>query len=339
MRKLNLFIALLYYQMNTPSTVKIGLIGLGHLGKIHLQQLLTISSVTVIGVYDAAMDHAKAIAEEFGVAVFDDADDLIRASDAIDIVTPTHFHYYYAEKAIKNFKHVFIEKPVTENLTEAKKLIELATEANIKAQVGHVERFNPAFLALKEMALTPQFIEVHRLAPFNPRGNEVPVVLDLMIHDIDIIMSLIKSDIKRVSANGVGIINESSDIANARIEFANGAAANLTASRISMKKMRKMRIFQPNKYLTIDFLDKRTEIYSIEPQQSDHEGLDFENYKGEKKKLCFDLPEIAPVNAIQYELQLFAESILTSKETAVNLTDGYVALKVAYEILKKIEKN
>ena len=325
--------------MNQKTKIKIGLIGCGHLGRIHVQQMINNPIIELIGIYDIQTINAEKLSQEFNVKIYSSVDNLIDESEAIDIVTPTNFHFYYAEKAIKKFKHVFIEKPVTETLNEAKKLIELANEANIKAQVGHVERFNPAFLALKEMALSPQFIEVHRLAPFNPRGNEVPVVLDLMIHDIDIIMSLIKSDIKRVSANGVGIINESSDIANARIEFANGAAANLTASRISMKKMRKMRIFQPNKYLTIDFLDKRTEIYSIESNDSTLEGLDFENYKGEQKKLCFDLPEIDSINSIQYELNLFAESILNFKDSPVSLHDGYVALKVAYEILKKIEKN
>lgn len=325
--------------MNTTKKLKIGLIGLGHLGKIHLQQLRTIPIIEITGVYDIDVDLANTIGASFNIPVFDNIDDLIDQSDAIDIVTPTTFHFHYAERAIKKFKHVFIEKPITETLNEAKKLIELANEANIKAQVGHVERFNPAFLVLSDMNLAPEFIEVHRLAPFNPRGNEVPVVLDLMIHDIDIIMSLIKSDIKRISANGVGILNQSSDIANARIEFANGAAANLTASRISMKKMRKMRIFQHNKYLTIDFLEKKTEIYSIEPKDSTLEGLDFKNYMGEEKKLCFDLPNIDSINAIKLELTLFAESILFSKETSVSLQDGYVALKVAYEILKKIEKN
>ena len=325
--------------MNTTKKLKIGLIGLGHLGKIHLQQLSTIPIVEITGVYDINTELANSIGASFNVPVFDNIEELIDQSDAIDIVTPTNFHFHYAERAIKKFKHVFIEKPITETLNEAKKLIELANEANIKAQVGHVERFNPAFLVLSEMNLAPEFIEVHRLAPFNPRGNEVPVVLDLMIHDIDIIMSLIKSDIKRISANGVGILNQSSDIANARIEFANGAAANLTASRISMKKMRKMRIFQHNKYLTIDFLEKKTEIYSIEPKDSALEGLDFKNYMGEEKKLCFDLPNIDSINAIKLELTLFAESILYSKETSVSLQDGYVALKVAYEILKKIEKN
>lgn len=319
--------------------VKIGLIGVGHLGKIHLSQWKAIEKAEIVGIFDTNAELAKAVASEMQVEAFENVERLIELSDAIDIVTPTTSHFYYAEKAIKASKHIFIEKPVTEDIDEANTLMELAAEAHIKAQVGHVERFNPAFLALKGKAINPQFIEVHRLAPFNPRGNEVPVVLDLMIHDIDIILSLIKSDIKYISANGVGIINKTADIANARIEFANGAAANLTASRISMKKMRKMRIFQPNKYLTIDFLDKKTEIYSIESENLDSiEGLEFQDYQGSNKKLCFDQPEIEFINSIKLELELFAESILNDTIPPVTLKDGYLALKVAQEIVKKIEK-
>ncbi len=319
--------------------VKIGLIGVGHLGKIHLSQWKSIEKAEIVGIYDTNAELARAVSIEFNVMAFDNVEQLIEMSDAIDIVTPTTSHFYYAEKAIKASKHIFVEKPVTEDIEEANTLMELASEAHIKAQVGHVERFNPAFLALKGKAINPQFIEVHRLAPFNPRGNEVPVVLDLMIHDIDIILSLIKSDIKYISANGVGIINKTADIANARIEFANGAAANLTASRISMKKMRKMRIFQPNKYLTIDFLDKKTEIYSIESDNLDSiEGLEFQDYQGANKKLCFDQPEIEFINSIKLELELFVESILNDTIPPVTLKDGYLALKVAQEIVKKIEK-
>jgi predicted dehydrogenase len=319
--------------------LKIGIIGLGHLGKIHLSQWLTIEGVEVVGIFDQNSDVATEIANTLQIKSFTDVDTLIQEADALDIVTPTTFHYFYAEKCIKLFKHVFIEKPITETIEDANELVRLSKEAKVIAQVGHVERFNPAFLAIKNQKLNPHFIEVHRLAPFNPRGNEVPVVLDLMIHDIDIILSLIHSDIKRISANGVGIINQTVDIANARIEFVNGAAANLTASRISMKKMRKMRIFEPNKYLTVDFLEKKTEIYTIECENLEsHEGLEFEDYNHQSKKLVFQTPEIIDLNAIREELYQFSQCIKTNTPPPVTLVDGQRALQVAIDIVKKIEQ-
>ncbi|MBC8048430.1 MAG: Gfo/Idh/MocA family oxidoreductase, partial [Fimbriimonadaceae bacterium] len=267
---------------------------------------------------------------------------LIDAVDAIDIVTPTLSHYDCARKAIKKSKHIFIEKPVANSVREAKEIMNLVHEAGIKAQVGHVERFNPAFLAVKDISMQPMFIEAHRLANFNPRGTDVPVVLDLMIHDIDIILSLIKSNIKKVSASGVAVISDQPDIANARIEFANGCVANLTASRISMKVMRKMRLFQKDAYISIDFAEKMTEILSLKDATGTEDGLTIDINTGnkfQKKAIKMETPVIQPVNAIKMELELFAQAIINDTETAVTITDGFNALQVAHMILHKIEKN
>jgi predicted dehydrogenase len=239
--------------------LRIGVIGTGHLGKFHLNNWKEIPGVEITGFFDPNDETARQVAEKYQLPRFLDADSLIDASDAIDVVAPTNFHFEWCEKAIKKGKHVFVEKPLANDMNEARELVKLAAESGIKFQVGHVERFNPAFLAIKDMPLNPMFIEVHRLAQFNPRGTEVSVILDLMIHDIDIILSIVKSDVKSISASGVGVMTETPDIANVRIEFHNGCVANLTSSRISMKKMRKIRLFQKDSYIGIDFLNKKTE--------------------------------------------------------------------------------
>lgn len=321
--------------------IKIGVIGAGHLGKIHIKLLKEIEAFELCGFYDLSDVNTKKIIEEYGIKSFGSADELIESVDAVDIVTPTLFHYENAVKVLRNQKHLFIEKPISSTIDEAQSLIELAREANIRAQVGHVERFNPAFIAAQQFDLTPMFIETHRLAEFNPRGLDVPVVLDLMIHDIDIMLHLVKSNVKRVSASGVAVVSDTADICNARIEFDNGCVANLTSSRISMKNMRKTRLFQKDAYISIDFLNKEVEMVQMHDLQGTPGPFDMIMEIGEgrpSKKISFNNPEVPPNNAIKMELEAFAHSIQHKKPTAVSLHDGYRALDVAYQILDHVEK-
>lgn len=316
--------------------VKVGLLGVGHLGKFHLNNWLLIEGVELVGFFDPNDDIANAVIEKYNLKRFADAETLIAASDAVDIVAPTTAHFNLCKSAITKGKHVFVEKPLANNMEEARELVKLVREANIKFQVGHVERFNPAFLALKNHPLEPMFIEVHRLAQFNPRGTDVSVILDLMIHDIDIILSLVKSNVKFISANGVAVMSDTPDIANVRIEFDNGCVANLTSSRISMKKMRKMRLFQKDAYIGIDFLDKKTEIIKLNtPGDANVFTFDIETNSG-KKTIAIANPVIEDGNAIKTELQAFHTAILQNTNTPVNVLDGFRAMDVAHQILDKI---
>ncbi|MES2431464.1 MAG: Gfo/Idh/MocA family oxidoreductase [Bacteroidota bacterium] len=318
--------------------LKIGVFGVGHLGKFHLNNWQIISDVTIIGFYDPNDENAKGVEEKYNLKRFDNAEALIKACDAIDIVAPTITHFDLCKLAITNGKHVFVEKPLTHTLDEARELVKLTKEANIKFQVGHVERFNPAFLALKDYTLEPMFIEVHRLAQFNPRGTDVSVILDLMIHDIDIILSLVKSNVKFISANGVAVMSDTPDIANVRIEFDNGCVANLTSSRISMKKMRKMRLFQKDAYIGIDFLEKKTEVIKQSaPTDKNVFTFDIETNNG-TKTLAIANPIIEDSNAIKMELEEFKNSILNDSENSVTVVDGYRAMEVAHQILDKIKQ-
>ncbi|MBV8253997.1 MAG: Gfo/Idh/MocA family oxidoreductase [Chitinophaga sp.] len=318
--------------------LKIGIFGVGHLGKIHLSQLVTMKDVEVVGFFDPSDANAASIADLYNIPRFKSAEELILAVDAIDIVAPTTLHFNLCEMAIRNGKHIFVEKPMTNTIDEAKTLVKLVEEANIKFQVGHVERFNPAFLSLKGYDLNPMFIEVHRLAEFNPRGTDVSVILDLMIHDIDIVLSIVKSSISRISASGVAVMSDTPDIANVRIEFHNGCVANLTSSRISLKKMRKMRLFQKDAYIGIDFLDKKSEIIKLKsPADEGKFTLDIETNSG-KKTIAIDNPEIKQTNAIRMELEMFRDSILQNKPVAVTAVDGLMAVDVAHQILHKINK-
>jgi len=319
--------------------LKIGVFGVGHLGKFHLNNWKEITEVELVGFYDPNDDTAKEVSEKYQLPRFLDADALMDACDAIDIVAPTNFHFEWCEKAIKKGKHVFVEKPLANTMDEARQLVKLTKESDIKFQVGHVERFNPAFLAIKDMPLNPMFIEVHRLAQFNPRGTEVSVILDLMIHDIDIILSIIKSDVKTISASGVGVMTDTPDIANVRIEFHNGCVANLTSSRISMKKMRKIRLFQKDSYIGIDFLNKKTEIIKLkEAKDSNVFAFDIETPTG-TKTIVMANPIVPEVNAIKKELEEFRDAILNNTKTVVSEMDGLMAMDVAHQILEKIGNN
>jgi predicted dehydrogenase len=318
--------------------LKIGVFGAGHLGKIHIQQWQEIEEAEIIGFYDPDDSQAALTISQYQVPRFNDINELIAAADAIDIVSTTTSHYEIAKRCLLNGKHLFIEKPLAHTLEEAEELVKLVREANVKCQVGHVERYNPAFLALSEQSIHPMFIEAHRLAQFNPRGTDVSVILDLMIHDIDIVLCLVKSPVKRISASGVAVLSETADIANARIEFDNGCVANLTSSRISLKKMRKLRLFQRDAYIGIDFLDKKTEIIRMKDESAKKEMMDFaiEIGNGQKKIISVQLPEIAPLNAIRAELSDFAKAVIRGKPVRVSVYDGYQAMDVAHQILKKM---
>ena len=316
--------------------LKVGIFGVGHLGKFHLNNWLEIEGVKLVGFFDPSEENAKLVIEKYQLTRFDDVEKLMDACDAVDIVAPTTYHFDLCKKAITKGKHVFVEKPLANSMDEARELMKLAKEANIKFQVGHVERFNPAFLALHGYSITPMFIEVHRLAQFNPRGTDVSVILDLMIHDIDIILNLVKSNVKSISANGVAVMSDTPDIANVRIEFDNGCVANLTSSRISMKKMRKMRLFQKDAYIGIDFLEKKTEIIKLSSPEDKHVfTFDIETNNG-KKTIAIANPIVEDGNAIKMELQAFANAIVHNYETAVTVLDGFRAMDVAHQILEKI---
>lgn len=322
--------------------LKIGVVGAGHLGKIHIKCIKQISKYQLMGFYDTDPENANKTSKEYNIRQFNSISELINAVDVIDIVTPTLSHFTSAAAALRKSKHVFIEKPIVATPAEALELIRLADEANVKVQVGHVERFNPAFTAALPFIEQPLFIETHRLSQFNPRGTDVPVILDLMIHDLDIILSIVKSTIHRISASGVSVVSDTPDIANARLEFDNGCVANLTASRISLKNMRKTRIFQKNAYIAVDFLDKKTEIVmmSEEIDQNNPFAMVLDLGPGKApKQIIVDKPNVLPNNAIQDELESFADAIMQNTLPPVTINDGYNALDLAYRIIAKMESS
>ncbi len=323
----------------TISMLKVGVLGAGHLGKIHLRLLNESSKYNLIGFYDPDAINGKKVADEFGYTYYDNINTLIDAVDVVDIVTPTLSHFECAKKAMQRGKHVFIEKPITNTLAEAEELLVLEKENNVKGQVGHVERFNPAFSAVKNSINQPMFIETHRLAEFNPRGTDVPVVLDLMIHDIDAILSVVNSTVKNINASGVSVISQSPDIANARLEFENGCVANLTASRISLKNMRKSRFFQQDAYISVDFLTKKVEVVKMKdaPEQPGDFDMVLQNAEGVKKQIYFENPSIETNNAILDELETFADAINNNTTPIVTLKQGTEALKVALQIIESFK--
>lgn len=322
--------------------LKIGVLGAGHLGKIHIKCIKQIAEYELVGFYDTDTENARKTADELQVKSFSSADELVDSVEVVDIVTPTIAHYPSAAAAIAKKKHIFIEKPITTTIGEAEKLIRQSQEAGVKVQIGHVERFNPAFLAARPFLSDVKFIENHRLAQFNPRGTDVPVVLDLMIHDIDIVLSVIKAKIRTISASGVAVISQTPDIANARLEFEDGSVANLTASRLSMKNMRKTRFFQRDAYISVDFLEKNSEVVrmkSIDNQkQADPYAMVLDLGEKGAKQIFIENPEIKPINAIKTELESFYHAIVNNTTPPVTIDDGYKALDVAYKIMDKIQQ-
>ncbi len=318
--------------------LKAGLVGAGHLGKIHLRLLNESTEYQLIGFHDKDAENGRKLQAELGYRYFENFDDLLNEIEMLDIVTPTIYHYDYALKAIEKGLHFFIEKPVTQTLEQAQEIVSLCRKNAIKAQVGHVERYNPAFIGAKDYIQNPMFIEIHRLAEFNPRGTDVSVVLDLMIHDLDILLSVVKSPVKNIHASGVCVVSKTPDIANARIEFENGCVANLTTSRISMKAMRKSRFFQKDAYISVDFLEKKSEVIRMKeaPENPTPFDMIIENAEGEKNQILFEYPNIQPNNAILDELNSFAKAITENKNVEVSLEDGTEALKVALEVMKLI---
>jgi len=315
--------------------LKVGVLGAGHLGKIHLRLLQQSKKYQLVGFYDPSTENTKKVEAEFGYKSFNSVDELIDAVEVVDIVTPTLSHFDCAKNAIEKGRHIFIEKPIAKTVIEAEAIKTLASQYHVLGQVGHVERFNPAFLAVKDMINNPMFIETHRLAEFNPRGTDVPVVLDLMIHDIDIILSVVKSKVKDIHASGISVISETPDIANARIEFENGCVANLTSSRISMKNMRKTRFFQKDAYISVDFLEKKTEVVRMKdaPENPDDYAMILQNDEGVQKQIYFENPEIVQNNAILDELETFADAINNNTSPVVTLSNGTEALRIAQWVI------
>jgi len=317
--------------------IRIGVVGAGHLGKIHIGLLKElVEEYELVGFYDHTPANAQAVEQEYGIKKYASIQELIDQVDCIDVVTPTVSHFSCAWQAITQGRHVFIEKPISETLQEAQSLLDLKAQYPVKIQIGHVERFNPAFVAAQPYFDQPKFIESHRLSQFNPRGTDVPVVLDLMIHDIDIILSIVHSPVKHISASGVAVVSDTPDIANARIAFQNGCVANLTASRISMKNMRKSRFFQKDAYISVDFLTKELDVLRLETLHTPPDPFDlvFDMGNGKPvKKIYFDRPDLQEINAIKEELRTFAEAIRDDTQPIVSVADGYKALEVAHQIL------
>ncbi len=323
--------------------LSIGAIGVGHLGKLHTKMFKQINNCELVGVFDSNPEQAKLVAAEFVIQPFNSIDELLSKVRAVSIAATTSAHYEVAKKCFEQNIHVFVEKPITATIEQGEELVKIAKEKNLKFQVGHIERFNPGLLSLESFISNPMFIQSDRLSQFNPRGTDVAVVLDLMIHDIDIILSFIKSDVKQIDANGVAVVSDYIDIANARIQFENGAVANVTASRISQKKMRKMRIFQKDQNISLDFVTGVSEVYRIQPL--DEAALPNSISFGEigvgnkKKRLIYEQPEAKEINALNYELQLFVDSVLYDRKIVVSGEDGLRALKVAEIIIHKIEQS
>ena len=318
--------------------IKVGVIGVGHLGRYHTLNYAKMPEVNLVGVVDLNMERAFSVASEARCKAYDTLDSLLKEVEAVSIAVPTDQHFKIGEEVLKHGIHCLVEKPISKTLEEADSLVNLAKEKGVVFQVGHVERFNPAMQAITDLNIEPKFIESHRLAPFNPRGTEVAVVLDLMIHDIDIILSLVKSPVEKIDASGVAVVSDSIDIANARIRFKNNSVANLTASRISQKKMRKMRLFQKDTYITVDFLEKKSEIYRLDTKEESGTILGEIGVGEKKRKVIYNHPEIPQEEGLQKELKAFIQTIQGEHPAAVSGEDGRKALSVALRIMEEMER-
>jgi len=321
---------------------RIGVLGVGHLGALHTKMLADLPGVRLSGVFDVDRAKASRIAAEYGTTAFESVAALLKESDGATIATTTSTHFAVAQEVLSAGKHCFIEKPVTETVNQADILCGMARDRGLVFQVGHIERFNPAILALEQYEIKPLFIESHRLAQFNPRGTDVTVVLDLMIHDIDLILSFVRSPVKSVEANGVAVVSDTVDIANARLQFENGCVANVTASRISQRRMRKMRLFQHNTYISIDFSEGMAEVFRLvgedEVQVKGTLMLGELGSGARKKKIVYEQPEVKEVNALKHELGLFVNAVRTNTPPLVSGEDGMRALEVANIIMQKISQ-
>jgi predicted dehydrogenase len=319
-------------------SIRVGVIGAGHLGRYHALNYVQIPDANLIGVVDLDPSRAELVAKESKSRVFQSLPDLLAEADAVSVAVPTDGHFETVRSVLDAGKHCLVEKPITRTVQEADQLIRLAEKKGVVLHVGQIERFNPALFVLDRDRLRPEFIEAHRLAPFNPRGTEVAVILDLMIHDIDVILSLVRSPVASVDASGVAVVSDSIDIANARIRFENGAVANLTASRISQKKMRKMRLFQKDAYISIDFDGKFSEIYQLDSGKGAADMILGEIGAGDRKKrIVYRKPEVQDANALKTELEAFLAAVRGEPSPGVTGREGRDALAVAQTILAKVE--
>ncbi|HDQ46025.1 MAG TPA: Gfo/Idh/MocA family oxidoreductase [bacterium] len=318
-------------------TIRVGVIGTGHLGRYHALNYAQIPEAELIGVADLDPARAGRVARESRSRAFQTLTELLSEVDAVSVAVPTDAHFDVVRTVFESGKHGLVEKPVTRTVPEADELIRLAGEKRRVFQVGHIERFNPALSGLDRTRIHPRFIEAHRLAPFNPRGTEVAVILDLMIHDIDVVLSLVQAPVASVDASGVAVVSDSVDIANARIRFENGAVANLTASRISQKKMRKMRLFQKDAYISVDFDGKFSEIYQLESGAAEADMVLGEIGTGDRKKrILYRKTEAPDTNALRTELEAFLAAVRGDPSGGVTGREGREALVVAQAILEKI---
>ena len=317
----------------------IGVIGVGHLGQHHTKHYSKIDGANLVGVFDLNQDRCKSIAAKYDIKPYETLGELLKKTEALSVVTPTKDHKKVAEECINKGKHVFIEKPITKTVAEAEGLIALAKEKETIIQVGHIERLNPALLPLEKFDINPKYIEVQRLAPYMSRGTDVPVVLDLMIHDIDLVLALVKYPIKEISANGISIMTDSVDIANARIQFKNGAVANITSSRVAKDRVRKMKVFQQDLYITVDFLRSLTEVYRVmDADKTDPSAIMSAPLvsKERHRQIFYEKPIIKKQDALKMELENFIEAAQGKAKPVVDGNAGKNALELALQIHNKI---